>query len=192
MTTTKTGLRVAVLPLWLAILITTAHAQQAVPAVSVSLMPTTAVTGQSLVQAVLSAHKVQIKDGKEIFSDDARHARPGDVIEYRVAYRNASLQTIGDVQATLPLPEGTTYQSKSARPIKFTARIEGAREFSATPIKRNIVEAGRTKEINVPSSEYRELRWNLGELVAGQSKTVSARIVVPGGAKSGVNKAATQ
>ena len=191
MITTKTGLRVAVLPLWLAILMTTAHAQQAVPAAPIAPMPTAA-TEKSLVHAVLSAHKVQTKDGKEIFSDDALHARPGDVIEYRVLYRNAGVQAVGDVQATLPLPEGATYQSESARPISFMARIEGVPEFSDAPIKRNIVEAGRTKEIIVPTSEYRELRWNLGELAAGQSKTVSARIVVPGGAMYGVNKVSTQ
>lgn len=174
MSTIKTGLRIAVLPLWLAISIAAAHGQQ------VKVTENTVAAQQGPVHAVLSAHIVQMKSGKEVLSDDARKALPGDVIEYRVIYRNTGKQAVANVEAMLPLPEGATYQDGSARPKIFMARIGNEKEFLVTPIKRQMLDAGGAKKVEVPSSEYRELRWNLAELSGGESKTVSARIVVPG------------
>lgn len=183
MTTIKKGLRIAVLPLWLAISMTTAHGQQAkVTENTVAVNTVAAQPGP--VHAVLSAHIVRTKDSKELLSDDSRKALPGDVIEYRVIYRNTGKQAVASVEAMLPLPEGATYQSGSARPNVFMARIGKQKEFFPTPIKRQVMEEGQPKEVDIPSSEYRELRWNLGELTAGESKTVSARIVVPGNVAS--------
>lgn len=38
---------------------------------------------------------------------------------------------------------------------------------------------GRTARREVPASEYRFLRWNLGDLPAGSTRTVRARMQLP-------------
>ena len=177
MSTSKIGFRIALISMSLALLTAGAHAQQ--PPLK-SDAP--AAMAQGPVHATLSAHKVKIKDGKEERFEDAGEARPGDVIEYRTVYRNTGTQVVRDVQAILPLPAGAVYQPGSARPAEVMARVNDTADFAAVPLKRKITEAKQSKETDVPPAEYRALRWNLGELAPGQSKTVSARIVVPGGA----------
>ncbi|KAF3997088.1 DUF11 domain-containing protein [Glaciimonas immobilis] len=192
MTTINAVLRIAVVPLCLIASMMTAHGQQIVSAGEVNVV-------QGPVQATLSSHTLQIKDGKEVFIDDPRQVRPGDVIEYRVTYLNFSEQTVSDVQATLPIPIGANYLAGSARPALVMARTMNGTttvlsDFVPVPIKRQVVVAGKSQAVDVPESEYRELRWNLAELKKGESKTVKARIVVPRGyaqdSVSGATKAA--
>jgi uncharacterized repeat protein (TIGR01451 family) len=103
-------------------------------------------------------------------------ARPGDVIEYQVTYRNPAKTAARQVAATLPVPaDGMAYLDGTASPGALQASLDGV-HFAPTPLKREVMREGKRVSETVPPSEYKFLRWNLGDLAAGQQITVSARM----------------
>jgi len=133
------------------------------------------VAQQPDVQVVLTQQKVRVgADGKEIL-EPAERAAPGDVIEYRATYTNRTKDTVRNLVATLPLPSETVYEANSARPAGVLASSGGT--YGPVPLKRKVRGAdGKEVERDVPLAEYRSLQWNVGQLAAGASTTVSARI----------------
>jgi hypothetical protein len=78
--------------------------------------------------------------------------------------------------ATLPIPKGTAYLPDSAAPKNVTASTDGA-TYAAVPLMRTVkTQDGHAKEEKVPYSEYRSLRWEIGSIAAGSSRTVHARV----------------
>lgn len=129
--------------------------------------------------ATLVAHKVSFAaNGREQLLA-AAEAKPGDVLEYRATYKNVSEKPLRAVMATLPVPAtGVEYLPSSAVPAGVEASIDGT-QFAPTPLKRVVkLPDGRQRQQFVPTAEYRFLRWPLGEMPAGASKTVSARMRV--------------
>lgn len=129
--------------------------------------------------AALAAYKVVCTtDGREQLVA-ASEATPGDVLEYRATYRNISQRPLRAVMATLPVPSsGVEYLPNTAAPAGVEASINGA-QFAPAPLKRLVTTAERKPQQQlVPTDEYRFLRWPLGDLPAGASKTVSARVRV--------------
>jgi uncharacterized repeat protein (TIGR01451 family) len=127
------------------------------------------------VEAKLAAFKVtQDADKKEVLAPAAKVA-PGDLLEYQVVYQNNSKSQLKQLTATLPLPVGMTYVAGSAKPASATASLDG-KTFAAMPLKRKVKKAdGKLEEQPVPLSEYRALRWTLGELAEKGKAEVSAR-----------------
>jgi len=110
-------------------------------------------------------------------------ALPGDTIEYQVIYRNAGNTAAKDVMATLPVPEGgMAYVADSATPAKAQASLDG-KQYAPVPLTRTVVREGKQVTETVPVSEYRFLRWQLGELAPGRSATVSSRMRLEGASK---------
>lgn len=135
---------------------------------------------KAVVVPSLQAFKVTRKDDKETFSP-APNARPGDLIEYRVAFENQGRAGVKNLLATLPIPNGTVFQNGSAHPESALASLDG-RAFSPMPLKRIIKTPQGDKQVLVPLSEYRALRWRLESLAPGQTIRVSARVrVAPSG-----------
>ncbi len=128
--------------------------------------------------ATLEAHKVLVAGGKEQLVA-ASEAKPGDVLEYRATYKNVSTNPLSAVMATLPVPAtGVEYLLNSAMPSGAEASINGT-QFAPAPLKRLVtLPDGKHQQQLVPAAEYRFLRWPLGDLPAGASKTVSARVRV--------------
>lgn len=62
----------------------------------------------------LSAWKVEQKGGQEALVAAGKVA-PGDVIEYRVEYRNAGSKDVRDMVATLPIPAAMSYVERSTK-----------------------------------------------------------------------------
>jgi hypothetical protein len=94
---------------------------------------------------------------------------PGDLLKYQVIYQNKSKSLLKQLTATLPMPVGVTYVAGSAQPANALASVDG-KQFAAMPLKRVVTKSdGAQEEQAIPLSEYRALRWNLGEL-AGKSK----------------------
>lgn len=129
--------------------------------------------------ATLEAHKVVIADNGKEQLVAASQARPGDVLQYRATYRNVSDKLLRGVMATLPVPtSGVEYLIDSATPAGAEASTNGA-HYAPIPLKRLVkLPDGRHQQQLVPPAEYRFLRWPLGDLPAGASKTVSARVRV--------------
>lgn len=130
-------------------------------------------------EVTLTVYKVVAKaDGGETLTQ-ARQVEPGDRVEYAAAYRNPGKSTIRNVQVTLPIPAGTMqYIPSSAIPNQAHASVNG-KDFAPMPLVRVVTQPdGTQRKLPVPVSEYRYLRWNLGDLEAGKSRTVKARMRV--------------
>jgi uncharacterized repeat protein (TIGR01451 family) len=129
------------------------------------------------IDAQLLARVVQRDaDGKETLRS-ADSARPGDVIDYTVTYANRTSAPVKGVQATLPIPaDSTVYIPDSAQPAAVQASVDGNR-FEPVPLRHIVVGAdGRSQTRDVPLDQYRFLRWNIGDLAAGDTKVVRARV----------------
>ena len=130
------------------------------------------------VEATLVAFQVgKNAEGKEVLLPAIQSA-PGDTLEYQTVYQNNGKTAIKSLEATLPLPVGTAYVAGSAKPVNPQARLDG-KVFSAVPLK-TIVKTpdGKLQERLVPYSDYRALRWSLGELAGSEKVTVSARVQI--------------
>ena len=130
------------------------------------------------VEAKLSVFRVgKSAEGKEALLP-ADKAAPGDTLEYQTAHKNSGKSAIRSLVATLPLPDGISYLPGSAKPANAEASVDG-KVFAAIPLKAMVKNAqGKLEERLVPYSDYRALRWALGELPADSQTTVSARAVV--------------
>jgi uncharacterized repeat protein (TIGR01451 family) len=136
--------------------------------------PTAAAEG---VDVKLVGQKVVVNAGKEALVE-ATEARPGDTIEYRATYSNKGKDLARKLEATLPVPADMQLIGSTVRPTGALASIDN-RKFEPMPLKRKVKLAdGREELRDVPLSEYRALRWQLGDLAAGASQVVSARMQV--------------
>jgi uncharacterized repeat protein (TIGR01451 family) len=116
-------------------------------------------------------------DGKEVLAA-ADRAIPGETIEYRATYSNTGRTAARQVLGTLPVPTNMEYVADSSKPQPQQAALADG-NFSAIPLKRKVRQPnGQEVEVIVPQSEYRALRWNLGDLGTNQSQTVAARMRV--------------
>jgi uncharacterized repeat protein (TIGR01451 family) len=132
---------------------------------------------QGDVTVALTANRVIARDGKESLAS-AEQVKPGDVIEYRAIYRNQGASGVQKLTATLPVPAGMEYLSRTAQPAAPLASLDG-RTFEPVPLKRRVRLAdGHEVMREIPASEYRFLRWTLGTLGIRAEQTVRARMRV--------------
>lgn len=106
---------------------------------------------------------------------EASGVKPGDVLEYTATYTNRTSQAVSGLVADLPIPEGLEYLPRTARPganLVTAATRDGV--FAAEPLTRKV--NGQTE--TVPYSDYRTLRWTLGQLPARGETAVTARAKV--------------
>lgn len=143
-----------------------------------TLIPSTGMAAaDSEVKVTLMANRVTIEsNGKEALAE-AREVKPGDVLEYRAVYRNQGKQAVQNVLAVLPVPDDSlSYVPASANPQRVWASLDG-RTFEVVPLMRMVtLSDGKRESRPVPVSEYRYLRWNLGELKPGAQAVVTARM----------------
>jgi uncharacterized repeat protein (TIGR01451 family) len=129
------------------------------------------------VKVILVQSKIVVANGVE-HKQSADTAKPGDVIEYVAEYKNPDKSPVGKVMATLPVPAGMEYIPQTASPESVMASTDGV-NYAPVPLKRSVRGTdGRMVEQLVPYSEYRSLRWSLGDLGGGTSKFVKARMKV--------------
>ena len=125
----------------------------------------------------LTAYKVVKNAGKETLTA-ADKMTPGETVEYKAVYKNTNKSAVRDVKASLPIPQGMQFVPNTAIPAAPMASTDGV-NFSKLPLMKQVKGAdGKMHEEPVPYSEYRSLRWDLGEIPAGGSKTVSARMLL--------------
>lgn len=129
------------------------------------------------VKVQLTSAKVVKTAGKETLQS-ADKMSPGETIEYKAVYKNTDTKAVRDVRATLPVPTGMQFVPNTATPAGPMASIDGV-NYAAMPLMRKVKGAdGQMHDEQVPYSEYRSLRWELGEIPAGGSKTVTARMLL--------------
>ena len=106
--------------------------------------------------------------------------KPGETIEYQAVYRNATPAVQTNVQVALPVPaNGLQYLPNTAVPEKAEASLDGV-AFAAMPLTaaQTLTDGRKTTRV-VPADQYRALRWSLGDVPAGASRTVRARMLLP-------------
>lgn len=124
----------------------------------------------------LAVHRVIAgADGKEAV-EPAASAKPGDVLEYAVAYRNTGSSAARQLEATLPIPQGTAFVLGTAQPAGARASVDGV-TFSPLPLMRKVRKADGTQaDQAVPVEQYRYLRWAPQDLPSGAVAHVTARV----------------
>ncbi len=163
---TKLGSRHLLLGLFLALASSAALAQPSLSAVT------------NGVNVKLEQQLVARGDGKPVSKPEqaAQQTRPGDVLEYTATYSNQGAAAVKNLAGVLPVPQGLSYLPNTAKPAGLEASLDG-KTFARVPLKRQVKLAdGRVQEQEVPVSEYRSLRWELGSLAPGKSVSVSARM----------------
>ena len=130
------------------------------------------------VEGVLTQTKIVVgADGKES-SVSADKVKPGDLIEYQVKYTNKGAAPVGNLNVTLPIPKGLELIGQTDLPRGATASLDGV-NFEAAPIKRSVKRTDGTTTLElVPLAQYRALRWVVGQLPAGKSAVMTARVKV--------------
>ncbi len=122
----------------------------------------------------LTAKKVLVSEGHESLAP-AGKAKPGDLIQYEAVYQHSGKAAVKNLQATVPLPNGLAFAADSAKPAGAQASTDG-KNFLPIPLTREVKKPDGTIEKQpVPLGDYRALRWNVAELPAGGSTTVSVR-----------------
>jgi uncharacterized repeat protein (TIGR01451 family) len=130
------------------------------------------------IEVKLTQSRISINTAGVETHQTAEQIKPGDVIEYRATYRNTSNHLIKGLQGTLPIPTETAFVASSGLPAGGLASVDGT-QFAAIPLKRKVkLPSGKEVEQEIPVSEYKALRWNLGDLDEGKSATVQARVKV--------------
>ena len=130
------------------------------------------------VEVTLKAFQVVTngKDAKTVQLVPTTRAQPGDTIEYQVTYRNGGTTPARQTKAVLPVPEGgMAYLPDTALPATVEASLDG-KTYAPVPLKREVVREGKKITEVVPATEYRFLRWDLGDLPPGQAATVKSRM----------------
>jgi len=138
-----------------------------------------AATGAGGVDVTLQAFQVA-GNGKDVKLVPTTRALPGDTIEYQVTYRNGGTTPARQIKAVLPVPQGgMAYLADSALPAAVDSSLDG-KTYAPAPLTREVMREGRRVTEVVPVSEYRFLRWDLGDLPAGAAVTVKSRMRLAG------------
>lgn len=177
-------LLVLILPLFLlpAALPALHPAHAATPAASPGASPGTASAAQPEIRLQAWRIRTVVEQARvQELREPLRELRPGDVVEYEARYVNGTSKPVRDVQLTLPVPAGgleLLALDAMSTPARW-ASVDG-RRFEPIPLRREQRRAdGRVTVEAVPLSEYRYLRWQLGDLPAGAERSVSARMQLP-------------
>jgi uncharacterized repeat protein (TIGR01451 family) len=112
-------------------------------------------------------------------------SRPGDVIEYRLAFTNTRAGAIRDLVFDDPIPQGLVYVLGSAGAERDDALVEfsidGGATYGVAP-EIEIQEAGRTVRIPAPPDRYTHIRWIVqGAVAPGEEVRAVFRATIGGG-----------
>jgi hypothetical protein len=132
------------------------------------------------VQSVLEVYRITVDENGEETATQTTEVQPGDLLEYRLTYSNNLDESISQLQPVLPIPVGMDYQIGSASPSLEGASLSNSgNTFQNVPLTRQVRQPdGTTAEEQVPSREYRRLRWLVPSLGAGDQVILVARVKV--------------
>lgn len=120
----------------------------------------------------LKAFKKTVDNKGKVQFIAADVTKPKDIIEYRATYTNNTAGSIKGLKATLPIPADTQYTGHSA-PTGALASTDGI-NFAVAPLKKSV----NGKTVEVPLKDYRALQWQVADLPANKSVTVTAQTKV--------------
>ncbi len=119
-------------------------------------------------QGSLEAYRVVVtNEGVEKFLP-ADNARPQDVIEYRLIYKNTGDEPIQNVLITDPVPIGTrlVHPSSQIKAGRVEFSIDGGKNFQAWPILIKKTGAdGRETVVEATPDMVTHIRWALNQAI---------------------------
>lgn len=148
-----------------------------------SLASVSADSSQSPLQSTMQAYLITVSaDGKEA-AQATNEVEPGQIVEYRMEYKNTGKTPLKGIAVTGPVPNSTQYMGDTASTkadADFTVSIDGGKNFESEPVKRLVVDArGKKVEKVIPPSEYTHVRWMLKQpLSTGDAQTFTYRTLV--------------
>ena len=151
----------------------------AVLAANLLLLPFQVIAkGEETVQGVMEQFRiVRLSDGNES-RVAAQNVKPGETLEYSVRYTNKGSGPVNQLMVTLPIPRGLELVAQTDQPRAALASLDGI-AFDAIPLKRRAKQPdGREVLEEVPLTEYRALRWQVGQLGSGKTVQFVARAKV--------------
>lgn len=103
-------------------------------------------------------------------------ARPGDVLRYRLAFRNPGSSPVRGVTLANPLAGGMRLVDASTRASRTDARVEfsadGGRTFAAQPSEMVTNEQGQRVRRPIPAERFTHVRWTVdGQVAPGATVT---------------------
>jgi uncharacterized repeat protein (TIGR01451 family) len=149
---------------------------------SLSMSLAAAAKDDGLTGSIEAFRVIVTEDGQENFLP-ADKARPTDVIEYRLTYRNDGLDPVRSIFITDPIPSGTAYiEASASRPdqgrVEFS--IDGGKSYHGWPIE--IIEKtldGREKTTRATPEMVTHIRWTVTEMFTPEHEvTVSYRTLI--------------
>ena len=114
---------------------------------------------------------VKNADGTERFTP-ANRVTPGGVIEYRITYTNNTDNALADFTVNGAVPKKTAYLANSQSsdvPAAFEAEITDLGWVSVPAFRDEQQPDGTIRKVEVPASEYLNVRWRLEDGLAGAS-----------------------
>jgi len=132
------------------------------------------------VTSVLEVFRITVNEDGEEISVPSTEVAPGDLIEYRLTYTNKLDESITQLYPILPVPIGMEFKIESATPSLEGASLSNSgNTFQRLPLTRQVRQPdGTTVTVEVPSREYRRLRWMVPSLDAGDQVILVARVKV--------------
>jgi uncharacterized repeat protein (TIGR01451 family) len=113
-------------------------------------------------------------------------ARPGDVLRYRLTFRNPGQQPVRGVVLNNPVAAGLTFVAGSARSSRDDVVTEfstdGGRTWAAQPTEEVTDESGRRVRRPAPPEKYTHVRWTVtGAVAPGTTLTAEFDARLAGG-----------
>lgn len=116
-------------------------------------------------------------DGQEIVKE-TNEATPGDLIEYRLNYKNISDRSLSGVIIGVPIPDATLFKINSERATDnsvFEVSADDGKSWGVPPLYRETVNG----KIEISVSEYDLVRWMPRDNIdAGESLEFAYRVAV--------------
>jgi uncharacterized repeat protein (TIGR01451 family) len=110
---------------------------------------------------------------------EAKEARPGQVVEYRVVVTNVSDETLPASNAVItgPIPSTTVYIADSATASSESARLEysadGGQTFSVPPVMIKVKDdQGQEVEVAATPEQYTAARWIILQALEPKQETI--------------------
>ena len=113
-------------------------------------------------------------------------ARPGDVLRFRLTFRNPGQQPVRGVVLNNPVAAGLTFVAGSARSSRDDVvtefSIDGGRSWAAQPMEEVTDESGRRVRRPAPPEKYTHVRWTVaGAVTPGTTVTAEFDARLNGG-----------
>lgn len=114
---------------------------------------------------------------------EATNARPGNLLQLNQKVENVSTSLVRGLALNMNVDPATVFQSSQCNVTGVTTLFSAdGKSFAQAPLKKTVTvtENGQSvkKEVVVPPSEYKAVRWQLPDLAAGKSAGCFMRVNV--------------